>query len=727
VDEESGAPVAAAFVRIVETKQTEFVNGDGRFTFARIVPGRYTLIAERIGYHAHKNTVEVRAGTATTVRLELHVAAVDVGAIVVTGALSARSEQEVLGSVSAVAGAELDRRLNATIAQTIQAEPGVSVSGVGGATSRPVIRGLGGDRILILEDGQRPGDLSSTSSDHAVAVDPLTAEQFEIVRGPMSLLYGSSALGGVVNIIRTEIPTTMAPHTHGLVTSQLASVNDGGTLGGTATSPLGAFMLRAEASGRRFSDTQTPVGDMPNTDGRQYTLAGAVSLPQAWGHTGASYRYYDNDYGIPGGFVGGHPSGVDIRMRRHTARAQLARASAPAAFLSKLNVDASYSNYAHSEIEASGEVATRFEQDLLSFETRATHGAHGALAQGAFGVRAQYRDITTAGELNTPSTYDYTAAVYAVEDLGTGRLRGQVGARYDYARYVPREQTTVFVGGEEVPVRPRTFGAVSGSIGALYALTNDLRAGASVSRAFRTPDFNELYSDGPHLAANSYDVGDPNIEHETGTGADAFLRWRGERAHAEVAVFLNQLSNYIFPSSRGRIESGPQAGRPRLQYTNQDARFAGAEGELEFGLLRHFVAHTTVSYVRAHFTSERDSIPIFTAGDTTLIAASEYPPFIPPLNGSASLRYDQPRFFAGVQVRWAAAQDRLGDFETRTAAYAVPGIEAGVRLVRSDRIHSITLRVDNILDTEYRDHLSRIKEILPEPGRGVSLLYRFNF
>jgi iron complex outermembrane receptor protein len=258
----------------------------------------------------------------------------------------------------------------------------------------------------------------------------------------------------------------------------------------------------------------------------------------------------------------------------------------------------------------------------------------------------------------------------------------------------------------------------------LYTASEGVRLGASINRAYRTPDFNELYSNGPHLAANSFNVGDPNLKSETGLGLDAFVRVDRGRLRTEFAAFRNRLADFIFESSRGRAEIGTQGGRPRFQYTNEGAVFTGAEGRFEWSVSDRVVLDASASYVAASFTSERDSIPVFTATDTTFMAASKYPPFIPPLNGQFGVRYDQPRWFASIAARYAARQDRLGDFEEPTDGYIVPNVSAGFRMVRGGALHAITLKIDNVLDQTFRDHLSRIKEIMPEPGRNVSLLYR---
>jgi iron complex outermembrane receptor protein len=727
VDAQTGTALPATRVRVLEPHRAEITHESGAFTFENLAPGTYTLVVERLGYRTSRQPVEVRSGELRQVRVELSVAAVELEGIMVTGTLSGRAGKEVLSPTSVVSGAELDRRIGGTVAATLEDTPGVSVASVGPATARPVIRGLSGDRILVLEDGLRPGDLSSTSGDHAIAIEPLTAERIEVVRGPMSLLYGSSALGGVVNVIREEIPTSLPEHTHGLASLQGTSVNRGATAGAYATTRAGQFALRVEGSARGSGNVQTPVGELVNTDATTLNLSAGGAYVGPWGHAGASYRFYDNEYGIPGGFVGAHPQGVDIQMRRHMVRGET-ELHPDRGMFSAVRAGGAFTDYRHFELESSGRIGTSFGQQLAAGDFLARHETFGQLAEGAVGLRAQYRDIRTGGSLRTPSTYDYTLAGFVVEEVGQGALRMQAGARYDWARYVPRD-TTAFVtaGGERVPVRPRTFGSVSGSLGLLYEVFPEIRVGASLNRAYRTPDFNELYSNGPHLAANSYDVGDPSLAEETGLGIDGFIRVSRPQLRAEVAAFRNQLNNYIFPSSRGRVERGLQGGRPRFQYTNEDAVFTGLEGDVDWSVTPRLVVEGTASYVRGTFTSAREEIPVFNGADTTFIAASVYPPFIPPLNGRVGVRYEDDRYFLGGGVRMAARQERLGDFEDPTAGYATGNVSAGVRLFRGSRLHMLTLSVDNVLDTEYRNHLSRVKEIMPEPGRNISLLYRLSF
>lgn len=727
VEAQTTRPLPTALVRIIEEHRQEPAGRDGEFAFANLAPGTYTLLVELIGYSPERRQVEVRAGEITSLEVELSAAAIQLTGIVVTGAITQRERRDVLSPISVVAGRELDRKLDGTVAGTLKDEPGVAVASLGPAPARPVIRGLGGDRILMLEDGQRPGDVSSLSPDHAVAIDPLTARRIEVVRGPMSLLYGSSALGGVVNVVREEIPTTRDEHIHGVASLQGTSVSNGLSGGAYTNVPVGDFALRLEASGRSSGDVATPTGDLVNTGVRLFGAAAGAAWINGWGHLGASYRFYSNDYGIPGGFVGGHAEGVDIEMRRHALKTEV-EAHREGELLHTISANAVVTDYSHAELDRDGDAATSYDQTLVSGEVIARMSPRGALTSGAIGVRGQYRDIRTGGALRTPSTWDSNFAVFGVTEFGTGELRLQAGARYDFADYNPRDTTaTILAGGERVRVRPRTFGSFSGSLGLLWVAGETVRLGASVSRAYRTPDFNELYSNGPHLAANSYDVGDTFLREETGIGVDAFLRFTGERISAEVAAFRNQLDDYIFPSSRGRAESGTTGGRPRFQYTNEDARFEGVEGEIELAVLPNLVLDVNASHVRARFTSARAPIPIITPTDTSFVDASPYPPFIPPLHGHVGVRWERPDWWAGAGLRWAAEQDRTGDFEARTPGYGVATASAGYRFVHGGRTHTVTLRIDNLFDREYRDHLSRVRDIMPEPGRDIALTYRLTF
>lgn len=720
-DVSTSAPLPAAVVRLVDLHREARVHEDGTFTLGAVMPGTYQFTVQRIGYQSQSLRVEVRVGM-DSLRIGLRPSPLQLSATVVTGQVSERDAADAITATNVLSDAKLDRALDGTLAATIRGTPGVAMASMGPATARPVIRGLSGDRVIVLEDGQRPGDLSSTSMDHAVAVEAITAQKMEVVRGPMSLLYGSSALGGVVNVIRQEVPNVRTEHLHGEMSVQASSVNDGGSAGGYVELPMMGFALRAEASGRLAGDLRTPAGRLGNTGVASAGGALGVSKVGDWGYSGLSYRFYGNEYGIPGGFVGGHPGGVNIQMRRHTLRSETDWHPASGRFES-VKATATFTAYDHDEVTQSGNVATSFAQLMSVFEVVARHAHTGPAEGGVVGFRAQYRDIDPSGAIRATPTADWSLAAFVVEEFGAGPLRAQAGLRYDIARFIPLDPRNIVVGDDTLPTVPRSFGSLSASLGAIYTAANGLRVGASVSRSYRTPDFNELYSDGPHLAAYSYDVGDPRNKQETGLGADVFLRLEKSRVRAEVAAFANQMNGYLFPRNTGEL--GRVGERWKFQYTNEDATLFGAEGEVEITLVEHLALEGTVSYVRGTLKGSLDTIPGLNGEPDRL--ESRYLPLMPPLNGRVGLRHETPRWSVGGGMRMAAAQRLLGDFETETDAYATLDAQIGWRLVLGERLHSFTLRVDNLLDAEIREHLSRTKEIIPEAGRNIALLYRVQF
>lgn len=700
VHDPQGVPLAGVLVRIPQLERLEYSHDDGRWHFERLPVGTYTIVAERIGYGSESTTVEVVEGGVLQVRFVLEPSAIDVAGFVVTGTAEARSGDRVLRPVDVLSGQELNERLRGTVAATLADEPGMAQVTMGPATARPVIRGLGGDRVLMLEDGQRVGDVSAASTDHATALDPSGATRIEVVRGPSALLYGSQALGGVVNVIREEIPRSVHHEPHGDLRIQSETINNGWVGAGSLLYGVGEHVgLRFEGSHRTADDLATPLGPLENTGITTTNLGGAMSWVGTQGLLGASYRFYDNDYGIPGGFVGAHPTGVNIEMRRHAVRGEGEwRQVGP---FERLEVDGVHTRYEHRELEGGGIVGTQYGLFTSAGEVRAGHGGLGPSTGGTFGARLQRESYAFGGSLATPDTRRWTGSVYAFEELELDRLTFEAGVRWDrVVADVVRPDPDSDIGD----VRDRTFDAFSGSFGMLIEARPGLLIGATAARAFRAPDVNELYSEGPHLASYIFEVGNPDLDVEIGTGLDLFVRLDRERIKAEIAAFRNSISGYVYPRDTGEVS---RVQLPIFQFTGSDALMVGLEGSASIAWGGAWASQATVSYVRGTLTETNEPLPL-----------------IPPLNGRADLTYETPAWFAGGEVRWSARQDRLGDFETPTDGYALWGLSAGYRRVLRGRLHTLTLRLDNLTDEVYRNHISRTKELMPEAGRGLSLTYR---
>ena len=621
--------------------------------------------------------------------------------VVVTAVLSPTAASEAIRPSAVFAGEELQRRLAATLAQTVETIPGVTVTSMGPGTSQPVIRGLGGDRILMLEDGQRVGDVVSSGPDHATAVTPSSAQRIDVVRGPSAILYGSNALGGVINVVREEIPRTVPARMTGFTSLQAHGATR--AIGGSSQVTVGVtdhIPLRVEVSKRQGGDLRTPIGRLEGTQTDVRSVAAGTSWVDDWGYAGGAFRYFANDYGIPGGFLGGHTNGV--RTEQERAAGRFRSVIRPGGGVEAIEVDAGYTWYRHHEMEPPDILGTLYEREIVSGEARARHAGWGPFASGAFGARVSWEDFGHGGALYTPNARRNTQALYVLEELELDPISLEVGLRYDRVDLEPDEEDASSDIGH---IRARSFGAVSGSLGALLPVTGEFALGASVGRAFRTPDIHELYSEGPHLAANSFDVGNPSLDTETGLGVDVFGRITGQHLSAEATWFRNTIAGYVFPQATGELS---RVRLPIYQFVGEDAELTGFEGVLGWSPPAGFRLEAAASYVRG-----------------TIRATDEPLPFMPPLQGRVSIGYSPVNWFVEAEARMAASQERTGRFEAPTDGYAILGVSGGVRFTLAGRQHVVTVHLENIGNTEYRRHLSRVKEIMPEAGRSLSVTYRF--
>lgn len=736
---EGGRPVSGALVRLQELGRTELSHGDGSFHFERLRPGTYTVVVERIGYAAARVRAEVAAGRATDVPIRLVHSAISIQGIVVTGVGRARGVDEAYRPSSVLHGVELERNLAGSLAATLEREPGIAVRSFGPAPAQPVVRGMSGDRVVILEDGQRTGDMSSTSSDHAVGIDPLGAQRIEVVRGPAGLLYGSNALGGVINVIREEVPQTFPDRVTGAAGSQIESVNRGFTAGAHVTAPVAdRFAVRAELGGRTSGDVRTPLGTLGDSDVRAASGALGASWIPEWGYLGVSVRQYSLDHGVPGQFQGevipgAHPGGIEAETVRRSLRLEIGHLGGIGPF-SAVEADAGVVHYLHDEVEARiplpdggtrRVVGTSFDQLTATGRLSASHrhDAGSLRREGAIGLSGSWKDLLAGGRFpGLRSATEANLALFGFEEVQRGRLSVQAGLRFDWTAVEPASSRPVQTGGTPRPVGRRTFGDASGSLSSLWEAAPGWTLGASVARAFRTPSIRELYSDGPHLADFSFDIGNPELDSEIGFGTDLFLRVARTGLRAEISVFRNALRNYIYHAPTGALD--PRFGRfPVFEARGADALFEGADGRLQWEFAPSVVLDGTLSWVRA--TRREDDDPL---------------PAIPPLQAGVELRWESPRLFVEAGMEAQARQDRVpaaipdpsGPGTPLLLERPTPGstflhAAAGTTWRMGEGDHSVVLQVRNLGNRLRRDHLSRVKDVAPEPGRNVQLLYRIRF
>lgn len=704
IDTETETPLVDVHVSLLRDREGTSLFRTGRtgeFRFDEIVQGTYTLRFERAGYEASAQEIIVETDPMTmTVKLERN--PLQLGEVVVTPGDEEHAHFEKTTDLN-LSAQELDQQMGATIAETLSGQVGIAQRTMGRAAARPVVRGMGGDRLLILEDGGRTGDKSASAADHAVAIDPTTATNIEITRGPASLIYGSSTLGGVVNVKRETIPQALPNRPTVNLTFQGESVNSGltGTTG--LTIPIGELAWRLELNRRSTNDTHTPIGILENTSLSQTNFATGISMVKDWGHIGISGSNYRSDYGIPGS-PEGHIQGVTIDLDRQRYEADF-EYGFQQSFLEKLKLHSTYTRYQHQEIESNNTLGVEF--GLLTYNASVLAYMHGDAVAGVWG---EYRDHATGGFYWTPHTREMSmAGFYLKQKRLNNDLTLQGAIRYDVTRVEPFEEGAVTRAGA---VQRRDFGGISSAVSGIYHWDDHLESGATLMKTFRTPGIEELFSDGPHLAAYSYEIGNADLGSEDGFGTEAFLRYATKRVKLNLTIFRNQIYSYLIPTNTGEKEwgSGTAGWLWIYQYRGQDAILDGSEFSVDAEIISRFQAQVHMSYVRG------------------TLASSELPlERIPPLNGKVALRYVTQPLNLHFTARFSDGQHRLAEFEEATDGHLV--YDAGCQLSFPvwQLQHQVVITIENIFDTEYRQHLSRIKAVMPEPGRNAKLLYRLNF
>ncbi|MGE3844737.1 MAG: TonB-dependent receptor, partial [Vicinamibacterales bacterium] len=529
VDSLTAQPIPGAVVLLEELGRETTSDGQGVFRFDGLAPARYHIIVNLEGYSSRRNEVSATSapGDPADLRIDPELHFHDV--VSVSG--DTRSQFEAYQPTSVLAGQELGKKLEMSMGATLESQPGLTSRSFGPATARPVIRGLDGDRVLILQDGQRTGDLSAQSADHAVTINPASAERIEVVRGPATLLYGSNAIGGLVNVISNQIPTTAVTGVKG---SFVADVGSAAKEAGTAADVRvgnGKFALNVGGGGRRSGDVATPEGDVVNSQSRSGFGNVGLSWTGAKCYFGGSYGYDDTKLGIPiveEGILQSTPRKHSIGIR--------AGARDLEGFLESFRATVSLRRYKHEELEGD-EVGTAFRNDTNEFELLANHKAMGRL-KGSFGGSFLDRAFDAVGaEALSPAVDQRSVAGFVYEELAWPHVTVQLGGRVDSARYAP-------LGEDE-----RTFTTGSGSIGLLLrpqAAQDAVTVAVSLARSARYPALEELFYFGPHPGNFAFEIGNPDITPEHALGLDLSLRWRSARASGEITYFRNDIANYLF-------------------------------------------------------------------------------------------------------------------------------------------------------------------------------------
>jgi iron complex outermembrane receptor protein len=700
----TGGPVGDARVTILELKTRTTTAADGSFRFDGIPPGTYLLEADspRFG-KAIQGVLAARPAVPVTLTLDITLhEEVTVGAD-----LEVRTLGQLAQPIEVLGKQEIQEKLQPTLGETLANEPGVNQTFFGRGSSRPVIRGLGGDRIRLLQDGVGVGDVSDTSPDHAVTINTLTTDKIEIVRGPATLLYGSSAIGGVVNTSDSRIHSYLPDSTlSGAVDLGVGSVADQAQGAFTLDARAGCFVFHADGSKLTSSDYSIPgfarvpvepgdpFGFVPNSRVASEGAAGAVSYVGGSGYLGVSYSGFNTRYGNPAE----ENVELDMAQRRVDVGGEWTR---PFAFLRGARLRFGTNDYQHDEVEE-GEKATTFNDTGWEGRLELPHQPLGPFT-GAFGVQVLHRDLEAIGEERfiPPTTTDSQGAFLFEEALIGRAVRAQLGFRWEHSS----------VDSPESPdVQNRSFDGYSGSLGFVWDFAPGWVFTATGARTANLPNAQELFADGPHIGTHAFEIGDPNLVNEIATGVDVVLRRTEGIVSGSVAFFYNSFDGFIYE----RFTDEVQDDLPVVRYTQADARFLGGEGHLDVELLHTDPHHLSLELVSDYVQAE-------------LQPSGEPLPRIPPLRYGAGLRYQSSSWNGLVEVRRTNAQDEVAPFETTTAGYTMLNAAVGYRFFFGPVILDALVRGTNLTDVEARNNISFLKDFAPLPGRDVSLSLRAAF
>ncbi len=736
-----GTPSTDAEVRITDLSRRTTVDGSGAFMFQNLIPGSYVVEANSLRSGRTTVRVDIRPGETTQVRLELD-PLFRLDELVVSAGPASVQRSESYQPTSALTGLDLAKAVQSSLGETLAGEPGVASTYNGPGASRPLIRGLGGDRVRVLEGGVGSGDVSAQGPDHAVSLEPLAAVRIEVIRGAATLLYGSSAVGGIVNVLDKRIPRELpGSGVSGSVTALGGTVADertgafelNGSLGGrfawhlsgldrgTEDYNIPGFAEREhdhehdhEHEGEHHDDEEEEVeGVLANSAVETTRGAFGVSWIGGSGFLGVSVSGLDSDYGVPG-HEHAHEheheheeegeneeehgeEGVTINLEQRRIDLEGAWRFGGGA-VKGLKGRFGVADYEHTEFEE-GAVGTRFQNEQWEGRLELQHALSESMV-GAAGVQVSGRDFEALGEeAFVPPSTSLSYAGFVYEEFRSGDVRYQLGARGEFQQM---EQKTA--GYEEDHV------GFSASGGLSWTPSERLGLAVSLARSVKLPSLEELFSDGPHIATGAYEIGDLDLDPESAYSMDATLRLSHGTFRSELTGFLNLFNGFIYQEYTG----GEEDGLPILQFTQADARFVGFEAALEFDLIHRGRHHLLVEgwgdYVRAELTDEDQNLPR-----------------IPPLRLGTGLRYDGGAFKGDLGLTRAAKQDRVSPFEEETEGYTLLNGSIGYRIFTGGLTHDIVLQGRNLTDQEARPHTSFIKELAPLPGREVRLLYRVYF
>jgi iron complex outermembrane receptor protein len=705
-----GTPLSDARITLIELRRTTTTGAEGRFSFQGVNPGVYHLSASAIGFAPVVERVVV-SDNSVVLPVVLKPSVVELEALQVTASPNATTLLNSPQPVSAISGEALTQAQAPSLGETIQSLPGVRSLSTGTGIGKPVIRGLTSNRVLVVADGQRL-ETQQWGDEHSPNVGTEDAERVEVIRGPASVLYGSDALGGVINVVPKELPEAIgrSPFMEGSLTTSYSTNNQqpDGTL--AAEGATGGLGFRASVTGRTSDDIRTPAGPLFNSGNRSVGGTGSLGYRGNWGTLNASFSHRDERLEIHED-PAEDPTATPLQ-RIGEDRGKLGL-TLPTGSTSRLEADVGFERNRRREFEA--EDATDVALGLLSRTyTGNAHYHHTPVGRwsGAVGLSGMYNTFDKFGEETLiPNTSVKTGGVYIFEQADYGRWNLSIGGRYDYRRLDAEADAALGTEAEE-----RTYNSLTGNMGVLYHLSEPVALVFNVGRGFRAPSAFDLFANGVHEGTVAFERGNPDLTNEQSFNADLAVRVQTSALRAEIGTFNNAIQDYIF--SRPTGETDPESGFQIFDVTQGNAVLRGFEAAVEYHPTRYLHLQGSADYTHGQNSST----------DTPL-------PSIPPFRATYTARLEGNRTgwlespYVSIGGESNARQARLDPSEAeffdesgyQTAAYTLLNLGGGFTLPTGRDGLRVDLQLRNALDTEYSSFLSRYKTYALDPGRNLTV------
>ncbi len=597
-----------ADVQIVQLKRSTHTDAEGNYQFTNLPPGRYTILVHMEGFADATKTVSVTGGAAVQANFQLAIASIK-EQVTVTASGTEQSVFDSFQSVNSVGSTSITQRAATSIGEVLENETGVAKRSFGPGSARPIIRGFDGDRVLVLQDGVRIGSVGSQSGDHGEPIDPLAAERIEVVKGPGTLLYGSNALGGVVNVIGHHDDE---PHEgfRGFLTGVAGTADKQAGASGGLEYGLGKWLFRGNVGAQRTGDYNTPIGEIPNSAARSTSASFGGGYYGDKTFLGATYGYDVRRYGIPFAalFEGGDKkeifgdlpevdAEIDIRSVRHNLRFNGGFRNLTNSFASGVTYNLDFTDYMHAEIETEDGVdaiGTIFDNRTFSYRSVFEQQKYKRLT-GRFGFEGFNRnyEVTGAEQLIDGEVRQNSFSVFGLEELNLDRVKFQFGGRIEMNRYNP----------ENPDLLDRRFTGFSGGAGINVGLWEGGAFIFNFTHSTRAPALEELYNNGPHIGTITFEIGNQNLRNERANGIDVSLRHQSERFRISGDVYFYRVNNFVFLAFQDEDGDGVvdiEDGLPVARYAQTGARYVGAELSAEMKFNDHVGALSAwMRYVRS--------------------------------------------------------------------------------------------------------------------------------